>query len=265
MHRSRGLNWARFVFACSIAVGSAGIAAAGQHGGGHGHDGHHSEGRRGGSHGADSRHGEGHYGRGRGADGRHGKGHHSLGHGADDRHAKGHHRGSGKTAPSGHRSGFIRSLQVDLDAASTGATAASAVPYVGVRQVVDLQPILQPLAENAGVAPYAVVRLSLDPPFALLPLIESRNSSGESPIDALPGVPAGVVRACRDAIASAAAPFGATGVHVSSAGFVHQLSLDSLSAPVEVSIDYARQGGVETREAVINCELTMTGSVIGLK
>ncbi|ESY81674.1 hypothetical protein X740_07320 [Mesorhizobium sp. LNHC221B00] len=79
----------------------------------------------------------------------------------------------------------------------------------------------------------------------------------------MPGVPDEVVRACHDAIESAAAPFGATSVRVSSAGFV-QLSRDTISAPVEVSIDYVRQGSVETRQAPIKCELNATGSVIGL-
>jgi hypothetical protein len=83
-------------------------------------------------------------------------------------------------------------------------------------------------------------------------------------MEALPGVPDEVLRACHDAIESAAAPFGATNVRVRSAGFTHQLSPATISAPIEVSIDYVRQGGVETRSAPIKCELNATGRVIGL-
>src|SRR6185503_8387837 len=69
-----------------------------------------------------------------------------------------------------------------------------------------------------------------------------------------PGVPAEIVRACHSAIESAAASYGATRVRVTSGGAVHQLSPDTFSAPIEVSIDYARLGGVETRQAPITCE-----------
>ncbi|RUZ00117.1 hypothetical protein EN958_28965, partial [Mesorhizobium sp. M7A.F.Ca.CA.002.15.1.1] len=105
---------------------------------------------------------------------------------------------------------------------------------------------------------------SLDLPAALQPPSDSKTQSTVSRTEALPGVPDKVVRACHDAIESAAAPLGATSVRVTSAGFVHQLSRATISAPIEVSIDYARQGSVETRQAAIQCELDATGSVIGL-
>ena len=79
-----------------------------------------------------------------------------------------------------------------------------------------------------------------------------------------PGVPAEIVRACHSAIESAAASYGATRVRVTSGGSVHQLSPDTFSAPIEVSIDYARLGGVETRQAPITCELDARQTVIGL-
>ncbi|WJI36727.1 MULTISPECIES: hypothetical protein [Mesorhizobium] len=105
---------------------------------------------------------------------------------------------------------------------------------------------------------------SLDLPAALQPPSDSNTQLTVSRTEAVPGVPDEVIRACHDAIESAAAPFGATRVRVSSAGLVRQLSRDTISAPVEVSIDYVRQGSVETRQAPIKCELNATGSVIGL-
>lgn len=80
----------------------------------------------------------------------------------------------------------------------------------------------------------------------------------------VPGVPDDVVRACYDAIKSAAAPFGAASVRVASAGSVHRLRPNTISAPVQVSIDYVHQGRVETRQAPVECELNAEGSVIGL-
>jgi hypothetical protein len=98
--------------------------------------------------------------------------------------------------------------------------------------------------------------------------LEPPDDSGK-PLTANPlAVPSGVadeaVRACRDAIAAAAAPFGATSVRVSSAGSVQRSGPDRLSAPIDVSIDYARQGGVETRQSPVTCELNAAGAVIGL-
>ncbi|ESY64500.1 hypothetical protein X743_31070 [Mesorhizobium sp. LNHC252B00] len=117
---------------------------------------------------------------------------------------------------------------------------------------------------TASIVPSADRGQPLGLPPTLQPSSDSNNSSTVSPIVARPGVPNKVVRACHDAIESAAAPFGATSVRVSSAGFIHRLSPDTISAPIEVSIDYVRQSNVETRRAPIKCELNATGSVIGL-
>ncbi|MEI8702161.1 hypothetical protein [Mesorhizobium sp. ISC15] len=138
---------------------------------------------------------------------------------------------------------------MDDDGTSTAATAA--VPAT-------------PAATAVSVARSAGAGRSLDLPANLQPLSASNSPSTVRPIKALPGVPDEVVRACHDAIESAAAPFGATSVRVNSAGSIRRLSPDTISAPVEVSIDYGRQGNVETRQAPIKCELNATGRVIGL-
>lgn len=118
--------------------------------------------------------------------------------------------------------------------------------------------------------PAAIVDLStggghsLDLPPALQPLEDNTVPSAVHPIEALPGVPDKVVRACQDAIEQAAAKFGAASVRVSSAGSIRRLSKRKISAPIQVSIDYMHQGRVETREAPVECELNAKGSVIGL-
>ncbi|TPJ75661.1 hypothetical protein FJ419_21040 [Mesorhizobium sp. B2-6-2] len=118
--------------------------------------------------------------------------------------------------------------------------------------------------------PAAIVDLSTDgghslglPP-ALQPLEDNTVLSAVHPIEALPGVPDKVVRACQDAIEQAAAKFGAASVRVSSAGSIRRLSKRKISAPIQVSIDYMHQGRVETRQAPVGCELNAKGSVIGL-
>lgn len=186
-------------------------------------------------------------GGGQGAGGHHG----DNGGGNDGRgHGAGSHRSEGRS--SGPQKGLggdpnDPSSSSPVDDGETGAITTA----VGT-------------APTASVVRSADGGQSLDLPPTLQPSSDSSNPSTASPIKALPGVPNKIVRACHDAVESAATPFGATRVRVSSAGFVHRLSQDTISAPIEVSIDYARQGRVETRQAPIKCELDATGSVIGL-
>ncbi|WFP60422.1 MULTISPECIES: hypothetical protein [unclassified Mesorhizobium] len=105
---------------------------------------------------------------------------------------------------------------------------------------------------------------SLDLPLALQPAEGGIVPPAVHPIEVLPGVPDSVVRACHDAVVQAAASFGAISVGVSSAGSIHRLSRTKMSAPIQVSIDYVRDGNVETRQAAIGCELNAKGNVIGL-
>ncbi|AZO67058.1 MAG: hypothetical protein EOR06_05880 [Mesorhizobium sp.] len=187
------------------------------------------------------------------AGGERGGGNSAGNHGGGGNSAGSHHgegrKGGAHKGPGGVPSGSSSSSPVDDDGTSTTATAAMTAT---------------PAATAVSVARSAGAGRSLDLPANLQPISASNSPSTVSPIKALPGVPDEVVRACHDAIESAAAPFGATSVRVSSAGSLRRLSPDTISAPVEVSIDYGRQGNVETRQAPIKCELNATGRVIGL-
>ncbi|RUU43358.1 MULTISPECIES: hypothetical protein [unclassified Mesorhizobium] len=187
------------------------------------------------------------------AGGERGEGNSAGNHGGGGNSAGSHHgegrKGGSHKGPGAKPSGSSSSSPVDDDGTSTAATAA--VPAT-------------PAATAVSVARSAGAGRSLDLPANLQPLSASNSPSTVRPIKALPGVPDEVVRACHDAIESAAAPFGATSVRVNSAGSIRRLSPDTISAPVEVSIDYGRQGNVETRQAPIKCELNATGRVIGL-
>ena len=122
---------------------------------------------------------------------------------------------------------------------STAATTASRAPVGGVRQSITLPPILLP---SGG----------------------SDRASAATAFDGIPGTPAAVVRACRDAVGSAAAPFGVVSVRARSAGSLRRLSRGAISAPVQVRIHYSRQGGPEIRQARIRCHLDASGKVIKL-
>lgn len=78
------------------------------------------------------------------------------------------------------------------------------------------------------------------------------------------GVAPALVRACRLAITSAARPLGAIRVEAVSAGAPRRVGRQ-VSAPLNVRIQYARQGGVETRQAKVSCNLGAGGQVIAVR
>lgn len=84
------------------------------------------------------------------------------------------------------------------------------------------------------------------------------------PLKTIPGTPAAVVRVCRQAIMSAAKPLGAVRVHAASAGTLRRHRRGALTAPIEVRIDYARQGGIEVRQARVGCRLDAAGQVVAV-
>ena len=119
-------------------------------------------------------------------------------------------------------------------------------------------------ATTARRAPVDGVRQSITLPLILLPSGRSDRASAATTFDEIPGTPAAVVRACRDAVESAATPFGVVSVRARSAGSLRRLSRGAISAPVQVRIYYARQGGAEIRQARIRCHLDASGKVIKL-
>ncbi|RWE59532.1 hypothetical protein [Mesorhizobium sp.] len=119
-----------------------------------------------------------------------------------------------------------------------------------------------PAAVTTATAPAKTARQSIVLPPVLMP---SKPGDGDStkalgPLKAKPGTPAAVVQACRAAIMSAATPLGAVSVHAASAGALRQRQ-GALTAPIEVRIDYARQGGIEVRRARVGCRLDAAGRV----
>lgn len=126
-------------------------------------------------------------------------------------------------------------------AAVTAATASAKT----ARQAITLPPVLRP--SKAGED-----KLTRGYPFGSL-----------GPLQAIPGTPAAIVRACRAAIMSAATPLGAVRVKAVSAGALRQRR-GALTAPIKVRIDYARQGGIEVRQAKVGCRLDAAGRVTAI-
>ena len=148
--------------------------------------------------------------------------------------------------------------------AGGGGVASSATGAAGASPAVAPRSTGRP--RRLAVPRLTAVRQSITLPPTLLP--SSSRGSDHAPaataFDGIPGTPAAVVRACRDAVGSAAAPFGVVSVRARSAGSLRRLSRGAISAPVQVRIQYARQGGPEIRQARIRCHLDASGKVIKL-
>jgi hypothetical protein len=141
-------------------------------------------------------------------------------------------------------------------AAGTGAAGVGGLgttivigPAAGVRHSIALPPILRPSRTGRDKS----VRATVGTP-----------SRSPALLRAIPGTPLAVVRVCRNAIMSVAVPLGAVRVQAASAGPVSRHRGDTLTAPVEVRIDYARQGGVEVRRAMVRCRFDAAGRVIAV-
>jgi hypothetical protein len=119
-------------------------------------------------------------------------------------------------------------------------------------------------AKTASVAPAGRTRQAIALPRILLPSSKNGRTSNATAFEARPGTPMVMVRACREAIETAAIPFGVVSVRARSAGSLRHLGRSAVSAPIQVRIRYARQGGTEIRQARISCHLDATGRVIKL-
>lgn len=83
-----------------------------------------------------------------------------------------------------------------------------------------------------------------------------------SPLQSRPGVPDGVVEACRQAIQEAATPLGVSQVEAVSAGPAKRIRGGGIEAPLEVRILYARLTLYEVRQAVVTCRTDARGFVV---
>ena len=171
--------------------------------------------------------------------------------------------GNASSGASAGASGGLGGASGGLSAGG-GGVASSATGAAGASPAVAPRSTGRP--RRLAVPRLTAVRQSIALPPTLLP--SSSRGSDHAPaataFEGIPGTPAAVVRACRDAVGSAAAPFGVLSVRARSAGSLRRLSRGAISAPVQVRIQYARQGGPEIRQARIRCHLDASGKVIKL-
>ena len=82
----------------------------------------------------------------------------------------------------------------------------------------------------------------------------------QPPWRSIRAIPNPVVRVCALAIETAARSYGAVGVDASSSGPLRRQGRGTL-APLQVRIQYSRQGGIEIRQAQVTCHLDAAGGV----
>jgi hypothetical protein len=85
------------------------------------------------------------------------------------------------------------------------------------------------------------------------------------PLQASGGVPQPLVQACRAGAVAAARPYGVVRVDAASAGEVRRMSDGDVVAPLEVRTVYARQGGLEARQARVTCTIDGATGRIALR
>jgi len=117
------------------------------------------------------------------------------------------------------------------------------------------------------VRPLQTLGFPLTPrlPVSLRPHGDSTGWSPPTALVAVSGTPRAVVQACRQAITASAKPFGAKDVRAVSAGSLRRLSPDVVAAPLVVRIRYARDEGIEVRQARIRCHLDASDRVIAVR
>lgn len=117
------------------------------------------------------------------------------------------------------------------------------------------------------VRPLQTLGFPLTPrlPVSLRPHGDSTGWSPPTALVAVSGTPHAVVQACRQAITASAKAFGAKDVRAVSAGSLRRLSPDVVAAPLVVRIRYARDEGIEVRQARIRCHLDASDRVIAVR
>ena len=161
----------------------------------------------------------------------------------------------GRTPGRGQRRRFKR-VEVGRGGTAGGAQASALGTPIGSIAAP------RPAADTrAAVAPSRSGRSDISLPRNLMPDGLSWGFALQAPLRAIPGTPNSVVRICVQAIERAAMPYGVVRVDAASSGPLRRQRHGTL-APLRVRIQYARQGGVEVRQARVSCRLDAAGGVI---
>jgi hypothetical protein len=85
------------------------------------------------------------------------------------------------------------------------------------------------------------------------------------PLPAVAAAPPQAVRACRDTIKAAAAPYSAKQVEAVGAGPASRTSQGITTVPIDARVVYARGRISQVRQARISCQLNNRGIVVALR
>ena len=182
--------------------------------------------------------------------------------GSSDHSARGNSAGgSNKGSKSGASHGGGNAGGSKGSKAGAGGTAGGAQPNALGKPIGSIAAPRPAADTRAAVAPSRSGRSDISLPRNLMPDGLSWGFALQSPLRAIPGTPNSVVRICVQAIERAAMPYGVVRVDAASSGPLRRQRHGTL-APLRVRIQYARQGGVEVRQARVSCRLDATGGVI---
>ena len=182
--------------------------------------------------------------------------------GSSDHSARGNSAGgSNKGSKSGASHGGGNAGGSKGSKAGAGGTAGGAQPNALGKPIGSIAAPRPAADTRAAVAPSRSGRSDISLPRNLMPDGLSWGFALQAPLRAIPGTPNSVVRICVQAIERAAMPYGVVRVDAASSGPLRRQRHGTL-APLRVRIQYARQGGVEVRQARVSCRLDATGGVI---
>ena len=168
-----------------------------------------------------------------------------------------HNKGSKSGAPQGGgNAGGSKGSK-----SGAGGTAGGAQPSALGKPIGSIAAPRPAADTRAAVAPSRSGRSDISLPRNLMPDGLSWGFALQAPLRAIPGTPNSVVRICVQAIERAAMPYGVVRVDAASSGPLRRQRHGTL-APLRVRIQYARQGGVEVRQARVSCRLDAAGGVI---
>ena len=182
--------------------------------------------------------------------------------GSSDHSARGNSAGgSNKGSKSGAPQGGGNAGGSKGSKSGAGGTAGGAQPDALGKPIGSIAAPGPAAETRAAVAPSRSERSDISLPRNLMPDGLSWGFALQAPLRAIPGTPNSVVRICVQAIERAAMPYGVVRVDAASSGPLRRQRHGTL-APLRVRIQYARQGGVEVRQARVSCRLDATGGVI---
>jgi hypothetical protein len=251
-----------------VSTGVSAAARSSGHGGGHSGSGNSGDRNSGQGNSGQGHSGQGDSGRGNGG-GPGASGHSNQGDGsrAGSSGGGGDNSGQGNGAGAGSSNGNTSAPGNSAGGVAAGSNSTSAAggsPAQSGVSATQRDPTTGSItATGSAIAQARGGRSDIELPQSLLPGPSNYSFPLQS-LSSIPGTPDAVVRACVQAIATAAKPYGVIRIDAASSGPLRARRRGAV-APLEVRIQYARRGGVEVRQSQVDCRLNAAGAVVALR